>query len=907
MSPHDLRTEHQVDPLAVATARPTFSWKLRDVSATPARQTAYRVLVASSPDRLVENHADCWNSGWVESDRTWNVRYNGAALAAGETYHWLVESWTDSALAPSRSGPARFGVGLLEENQWHARWIALSDDAGVPIGRHFHVQAMTERDLAPWHAITPERRASVRARGGFDLSEPPMSAEVHLCGLGHYRLWCNGQRVGTDELQPAWSDYDRRCYTNTYDVTSLLRRGPNVFAVLLGNGFFNAIGGPRRYAKLHVSFGAPKLRLQARLRFADGRERLVISDATWRVSPGATTFNCIYGGEDFDARLHDATWIQTVFDDSAWAAGKLTAAPAGQLLPQSSAPLRRTTRHVGRALGEIRRGVLVYDLGQNHAGMPELTATGAAGAQVKLLPGESLTTDGLVDQGSASGPDSKGQTVFTYTLRGHGEKETWSPDFSYYGYRYVQAELSAPADQPLPTIDSLASWELQSSLATVGTWQSSESLVDRVRQLVLAAARSNLQHVLTDCPHREKLGWLEVAYLMGPSLAFNFDLRAFLRKMLDDIADAQQPDGLIPGHAPEYSLFEGGFRDSPEWGSAIFHLTALAHQWYGDDEPARRHYGAMCRYLDYLLARRRDGLLLHGLSDWMDAAPPDGSLPGACQLTSAGLTATATLIRNLRALARLAPIAGHEADVARWAALAEETRVAFNRRFFDAVNSTYDTGSPTALALPLALDLVEPAHVAAVARNLRERITRDGFHIRTGDIGHVYVIEALARHGGNVLLWQMVTRDTPPSYGGMIAAGATTLTEDWNADRRLSLNHLMLGHIEQWFYQQLAGFRPDLGSPAWREVLIRPWFPPGMERLAAEHDSPHGTFAISWQREAAKHVRVELRVPPNTRAQFTPPDGHRIVSLAGPRDFPAAPELTLPSGTWKILLHGTNP
>lgn len=882
MKPIDLRVEKQIAPLALSTQTPRFSWKLPYSADAQKFQTAYHILVASRIGLLKTGGADCWDSGRISGDRSWLVQYGGKTLLAAEKYYWRVRVWTSDGEEPRWSDVSQFGIGLLSDADWNADWIAMSPDEGTPAGRHCHVQPLSETQLEPWRQVPELRKASICLRKTFELARKPLRALVHLCGLGHYRMWCNGRRVGNDELQPAWSDYDRRCHANTYDITDMLTEGRNNFSVLLGNGFYNVVGARHRYAKLYVSFGAPKLRLAARLIHDDTTRETITSDRSWRVAKSALDFNCIYGGEDFDARRHDPAWIEPSYDDSTWQSALPAKPPKGMMVPQCSLPLQYIPSLSGSLLSQPAPGILVYDLRQNHAGMPFITVQGPAGSRVRLMPGETVGSDGLVEQGSASGPNSKGRTYFDYILKGGGAPEQWSPVFSYYGYRYIQVELSpAPdsIDKKLPVPYIIDSLELHNTAPIAGTWESSDPLLNRIHSLILAAARSNLQHVLTDCPHREKLGWIEVSYLMGSSLSYNFDLHLFFSKILDDMTDAQQADGLVPSHVPEYSVFEEGFRDSPEWGSAIIHICEILYQWYGDESAVVRHYGAMRRYANYLLSKTQGGLLMYGLGDWMDAEPPDGSLPGPSQLTGLGVTATATLVRSLRTLARLARIAGHDDDVSQWSKLADLTRDAFNKRFFDSKTGIYDTGSQTALAMPLALGIVEPCDVARVLQRLIERIANDGYHIRAGDIGHAYVIAALSGNNCNELLWKIVTRKTPPSYGGMIAAGATTLAESWNADPRLSLNHLMLGHVEQWLYRHIVGFQPDEGESPWRHILIRPWFPPGVTWVRSRYESPHGEYACSWERIADTQIRIEITIPSNTTARFEASAGYFIKTL----------------------------
>ena len=328
---------------------------------------------------------------------------------------------------------------------------------------------------------------------------------------------------------------------------------------------------------------------------------------------------------------------------------------------------------------------------------------------VRLTPGELLDSSGLVSQKSSGG----GPTYFDYTLRGSG-LENWTPRFTYYGFRYVQVEGAAPESAHaagLPVLHALEGQFLYLDVEQTGHFECSNGVINRIHELILAAMKSNLQHVLTDCPHREKLGWLEQSYLMGPSLLYDWDLRKFLPKVVEDMHDAQTIDGLVPSIAPEYVEFSGGFRDSPEWGSAAVFLPWLVAQYYGNEDLLESAYPTMARYAQYLWSKSENGVLKYGLGDWYDIGP--GS-PGVSKLTPLGLTATATYFADLQMLAEVARRMGKEADAKTWEEWSGRVKDAFQKTFYDAQRNSYGTGSQTSLAMPLALGLAPEGARAGV-------------------------------------------------------------------------------------------------------------------------------------------------------------------------------------------------
>jgi hypothetical protein len=420
--------------------------------------------------------------------------------------------------------------------------------------------------------------------------------------------------------------------------------------------------------------------------------------------------------------------------------------------------------------------------------------------------------------------------------------------------------------------------------------------------------------VLTDCPHREKLGWLEQTHLFAESLMANYDVSALYRKLSADMADAQLPSGLVPAIAPEYVQFldQAGrntdFRDSPEWGSAVVLSPWAAFQAYGDPGPLREHYQSMQRYLAYLQSRANGNLLDYGLGDWYDIGPGP---PGYAKLTSKRLTTTATMYEDLVAMTEIAHALDKAEDQIRYSRQADEVRDAFNAALFHPNTGQYDRGSQTANAMPLALGMVPPGHRAAVLANLVADIAAHGYHVTAGDVGFHYVVRALTDEGRSDVLEKMLSLTTSPSYGYQLRQGATTLTEAWDTNPNSSQNHFMLGHGEEWFYRGLAGLDIDLSRPSAGQIRIRPYIPLQPSRTTqagATIDTPLGTVRCAWSKTGNPEVAIEVTVPPNATATLLLPDAYRSWKESGaPLDDALGVSsgsdrrtLTLQSGTYRF-------
>jgi hypothetical protein len=710
------------------------------------------------------------------------------------------------------------------------------------------------------------------------INRPLRRALAVVCGVGFHELRINGVKAGDHVLAPAWTNYRATVLYEMLDVTALMKPGANALGVLLGNGFYNVAGG--RYAKYTGSFGHPRLFVQLHLEFEDGAVTDVGTDGSWRVHDGPLTFSCIYGGEDFDARLEPAGWDRPGFDDSSWPRATGVEAPGGVLRAQSSPPVRVQQSFQPVRVTQPKPETYVYDLGQNFAGWPKIAVSGPAGAQVRLTPGELLDSAGLVTQRSSGGP-----TYFTYTLNGSGV-ETWSPRFSYTGFRYVQVEGAPPEPDARPGGAALRSVEGQFvhlDAARIGQFSCSSELFNRIHSLIDAAVRSNLQHVLTDCPHREKLGWLEQAYLMGPSILYNWDLRAFLPKIARDMREAQTVDGLIPDIAPEYVVFSRGFRDSPEWGSAGILVPWLAWQWYGDRQPLEDSWGMMNAYAEYLGSRAKDGVLSYGLGDWYDIGPRP---PGASQLTPQGATATATFWQDLKAMQAAAQLLGRSAEERAYRAKAAEVAEAFQHAFYKPGEALYSTGSQTSLAMPLASGMAPEADRGALVERLAADIRERGNHTSAGDIGYRYVLAALLDAGRGDVIFDLANQRTAPSYAAQLSAGATSLTEAWDANPQSSQNHLMLGHIEQWFYAGLAGIRVDPDAPGLSRIRIQPEPVGDIQWVKASWETVRGPVAVDWRIEEGSFL-LNVDIPPGMTAEVRLPGGAISSIGSGHRELQA--------------------
>ena len=733
-----------------------------------------------------------------------------------------------------------------------AQWIGAitRQQAHIPEGRYYQ-GAVLKESKSLWAKADTLSRRSIILRRSFKPWKTIKKAELRICGLGFYELTINNKKVGDAEFAPLWSDYDKSIFYNLYDVTSYLQLGDNEIRVLLGNGFYNEQGG--RYHKLRISFGPPTLKFFLYVIYEDGMRERLLSDENWEWAPSPIVFNSIYGGEDYDARIEPTDWKPVVIQE----------APKGLLRKQIAKPVKIMEQFpVKKTLR--KDSLMVLDMGQNLAGYPEITVSGKPGQYLKITPAETLTPEGLCNQKQTGRPH-----YYTYILKGEG-KETWHPRFSYYSYRYLQIEGD------IKVLKDIKSCFIYNSAQRIGEFECSNPLINDTHKLIDRAIRSNWQAVWTDCPAREKLGWLEQDWLNGEALVYNYDAQSMIEQTMQNIVDAQHEDGSMPEIAPEYTQFTGSwarpFQESPEWGGAIIALPMLYWQHYGDLSLAREYYEPMKRYIDYLASQDSAYILKMGLGDWYDYGP---GRAGFSQNTPMPLVSTAHYYQWMCYMYVLAKQLGKRDEAYAFNQRAENIRQAFNREFYDAKRKTYGTGSQCSLALPLYLKLVPEKDYQAVLQNLIKDIHAHGDRLTTGDVGNRYLFYTLAKNGYRELLYKMLNHYDVPGYGYQIKKGQTTLTEQWNPDHGASMNHFMMAHIENLLIPDLLGIQRngDLIEIAPHPVGDLTW-------CKGSTMSAQGKVSVSWKIKKDKFI-MDIDIPEGGFADVYMPYSDRAESIQG--------------------------
>lgn len=719
-------------------------------------------------------------------------------------------------------------------------------------------------------------------RKEFVLETLPARATLRIVGLGDWDVVVNGKRVTDTGMNQPWSQYEKTLYWTELDVRPFLKTGANCIAVTLGASFWHNPDPPAgRYNKVGPQRTAREpflmcAELEARSR--NGRVMHVATDETWRVHAGPIVFSHVYAGEDYDARKETPGWDLPGFDDAEWPNARLCDPPEGALVPTTLPGIRSyealKPTEVRRA--EDGRLLLAFEHNQS-AQMRVVLEGGKPGDRVIFRCGEHRNAGGRL---------FGAYTVdCSITTSGGRLDRRWT--FFYLGMQFVEVEGAVLPEEPnpdnLPVLREMELVHVRCGLPEAGTFRCSSDLYNGIYALVDRAMRSNMSWVMTDCPHREKLGWLECAYLLAPTFLYRYEAGPWFAKIARDIRDAQEPDGMVRTVAPSYPAgkFPGAFDWTVEWGAAAVLVPWIHYEWFGDPAILRESLDSMKRFTDYVGTLAREGIAPEGLGDWYDYGHGHG--PGPSRFTPTDLSSTATWALCALTVARAAVVLGATSTAAKYRNLHSDIAEAFRRRFQDPQTRLLrHLGSPQcANSMAICAGVVpEPDHDLLVRDIVADLESRD-WQQTPGDVGHVYFIRCLAGAGLSDVLHRVYSRTGTGSYGGILAKGLSSMPETWDAmmDGYQSLNHCMLGHIMEWFFGYVAGIRQAQGSVGWRQVVIGP-NPGQLQWAEATLKTPRGPIMSKWRVEDGRFV-LEATIPRGVRGTALLPSGRRVTLRTG--------------------------
>jgi alpha-L-rhamnosidase len=822
----NLKCEMLVNPYGIGTAKPRLSWQITsDLRNTD--QTAYQILAASSPEKLEANQGDLWDSRKVISDRSIMVTYAGKPLNSRATVYWKVRIWTNKGES-EWSTPAFWSEGLLTPLDWKAKWIGYENGF-------------------PWDSVSKFSRLSARYfRKGFQAAKKVQNATAYIVGLGHYELYINGKIIGDQVLAEAPTDYTQTVLYNTFDVTEDIQRGKNVIGTVLGNGRFFTMR-PKYKPKKIKEFGFPKMLLQLEITYTDGTKQNVISDGSWKfTADGPIRTNNEYDGEEYDATKELIGWNATGYDDSKWLKPELVASPGGKVLAQMNEQIKIMATVNPLKITQPKPGTWIMDMGQNMAGWLQMKVNGSRGDNVTMRYAETLQPNGELYRANLR--DAKVTDV--YTLKGGGE-EMWRPAFVFHGFRYVEI-TGFPGKPELKDFEGQVVYD---AMENTGSFETSNDLINHIYKNAYWGIASDYKGMPVDCPQRnERMPWLGDRAIGSLGESFVFDNENLYAKWLDDIEQAQKPDGSIPDVAPAYWNY---YSDNMTWPGTYILIADMLYNQFADKAPIEKHYASMKKWLTYMRTKyvKEDLMTKDKYGDW--CVPPESPelihTKDSSRNTDGVLIATAYYYHLVDLMQHFAKMLNKPVDVQQFAALQLKTRNAFNKKFFDAKTAKYGNNTVTANLLPLYFGMVPEHDGKAVFQNIVNKVVNDDkSHISTGVVGTEWLMRGLTEFGRPDLAYKIAANDDYPSWGYMVKHGATTIWELWNGDTANpamnSHNHVMLlGDLVAWFYEGMGGIRPK--EPGFKTITMRPTVVPGLSYVNASYKTPYGMVKSNWKKQ----------------------------------------------------------
>ena len=882
-----------VPTIGVDSTAPEFGWELATDRFFNVEQTRYSLEVSSSREALESGQADMWKSGEVASSRSFGVAYEGKPLSSSQRYFWRVTaSWSGVDVAYNKvekteSAIGEFVTGVMSADEWRANWITCERTNADPTPVFFRNFTLDQK------------------------KENVVEGFLHVCGLGQQIVSVNSIRVSDhSSVDPGWTNYKKSCLYTTFDVKKELTSSDDCsVSVALGNGMYNVPGG--RYVKFQGSFGLPQLIARLVVRYRDGSVQTIVSDENWQTLFSPIVFSCVYGGDDVDFTTG------VVSKNRIMARGKPSQAiksdgPVGVLKAQIQPPVVVWETLKPISVKTLDNGLVEANFGFNFAGRPVFRCVPRDGSKVvvTLAEMEGKPWNGHSDSYQFAEPNAvdaeKGEIVLETArvpeapVEGFDEElrnltirpdEKFSSIFGYWGFQYAYfdgAEFEPNLEKALEKnsaktqIVGIEADRIGADLERVGSFESDGAYLNDIELMVDRSVRSNIVSLMTDCPHREKLGWLEETHLMGPSILYRYNLQTLFRKVCQDMAEAQLDDGMIPDIAPEYTRFVQGFFWSAEWSSACVQLPWLLYRWYGDEQTFAVQYETMNKYVRYMASIRDDkGLVKAGLGDWYDWSP-ERSHAGYSQHTPGELTATAFLCDNARIMAVFADKLGKNEDAAYYRELRKQAVDDFQKAYFNPENNVVATGSQASYAFALYFDLVPNDRREAAFENMLADVEKWNYRPSCGEVAWPFVIKTLSEFGRADVLWKMIQREDAPGYVHMLKKwGMKTLSETWDGPGS-SMNHFMFGAIQEWFSSDIVGIRQSEDSVGYRESVLHPSPMIGkINKGKGDYRSVYGKIVSNWEVDESNGVFTwNVNVPTGTTARLEIPVVDESASVA---------------------------
>ncbi|MFK7851514.1 MAG: family 78 glycoside hydrolase catalytic domain [Akkermansiaceae bacterium] len=863
--PNHLRTEYLENPLAILSKEPRFSWQLSASVQKNIRQTAFEIQVASTAGQIHE--ADLWNSKKIQSNDTSLIRYAGTTLGSNKQAFWRVRIWIDGLEEPTAwSEIASFATGL-SDTDWKAEWIASAENPSRTSKEN--IQNFKDDPIRGTIVVAPAKHL----RKEFKTQSRPISARLHVTSLGVHTVELNGERVGDWFLAPGWTSYDHRLNYLTYDVTEMVKNGQNVIGATIADGWYAgycAYGLFTKQAGLDKKlFGRyyygkiPGLKAQLEIVYSDGSQQIIATDQSWKSSLGPITESDILMGEFYDARKELGAWSTVGFDDSKWKVVIPHEGNKGTLEPHPGVAVRPIKEIIPVSVTEHKKGVWIFNLGQNISGIVRLKVKGKAGDKVTIRYAEMLHNDGRLSTENLRAARS----VDSYTLKGDPKGEVWTPEFTYHGFQYVEL-TGFPGT---PTKDSVTGIVIHSDTPFHGKFECDDPMLNQLHSNIEWTQRGNFFDLPTDCPQRdERMGWTGDAQIYVRAATYNADIASFYTKWLRDLNDDQWEWGAYPNFAPR-PFVRPNMHFAAAWGDAGIICPWTIWKVYGDLEVISEHWENMEKFMKFRFDRdpKMKGTAKKdcGFGDWLALYEPKTPIEF---IDLAYHTHTAGL------MAEMADAIGKTDRAEFWKMRHSQLLTSFQNIHLKP-DGSLKISNQTTYAMSLKLGLIPNGLKVKTANHLATLVKENDNLMTTGFLGTRPLLPALSENGHHQLAGILMQQKKYPSWGYEVEQGATTIWERWNSyiagkgvhDPGMnSFSHYAFGAVCEWMYSELGGI--DLLKPGYDGIIIAPRPTGTIKQCSVSTGTPHGTVSCSWRIEG-NTFKVDITIPSNATAKLLLP------------------------------------
>lgn len=880
---YDVKILHLTEPMGIDDM-PYFSWKLSSDN-NEVMQTSYAIKITeeSDFDKVV------WDTGKIFSDRNTFIEYTGKVLKPKTSYRVSVKV-TDNQ-EEEACAETFFETGFLDSG-WSGKWI--------------RTMRRPKKRKKGFGRQVP----AVWFRKSINLVGEPVRARLYATAHGIYEAYVNCERPDQRIFAPEHTVYDKYLCYQTYDVTSLLKKGENTVAFYVGDGWYHC---PNTKPQLKKYDGCYAVLFQLEVTYQDGKQVVFSSDQNVLTAEGAVLSSDIFAGELFDG-CRDF-WG----NDNVWVPVKIVDYGYTNLHGQMGTPVMATEEIAPVSITVNSAGEQIVDFGRNIAGRVRVKIDLEKGKELVLEHGEVLSKDGLFSNNVVASAGVGGGVDQKDIFISGGIPTVYEPHFTYHGFRFVKITGMKVKEEDIRAL------VLTTIKENLGTFRSSDDRLNQLYYNIRTSQSANMFSIPTDCPQREKAGWTGDMLVYGKTAMLNEDCTAFFSRWLQNMTCDQDKYGIIPMVTPNVgpypmtgkiiALTSGtkGSGTSSGWGDAAVIVPYSMYQVTGDTRILRQQYETMKKWVNYIITRCKNGTPKkctrdreieqylwdtgYHYGEWLIPSQSKNGLDMKNLKTIMSMSSCytapifgwwsvdtfgkiASILDEENAINAISDRVDHneqvyQKDAVYYREVAEKMKAAFVKGIIGKDGSMpFDLMG--AYVLPIYFDLVPDEFKKTFADNLVKNVEEHGYTMDTGFLATPFLLDSLVKIGRSDIAKKLLWQSNSPSWLYEVDMGATSIWENcfgYDADGNpndLSFNHYAFGCVADWIFRNTAGL--DADTPGFKHLVIRPMLDDNLLFCERTYITEQGEAAVNWKRDGAT-FQLEVKVPCNSLATVVLPDG----------------------------------